>query len=219
MIHGLAGSRAHHMAPRLLFAVAVLAAILFFMPLSESDASSSGVCGDNVAWSLDDSGNLIVTGNGPMYDYGKGSAPWHGVSSTVKSIDVKSGVTAVGSFAFAGCALNTIVLPFTVTYVGEGAFQGCQALIAASMPSVTEVGRSLFKDCPLLMSANMPQVQCIPEKTFYGCVSLMSVNFPFIDSIGGYAFSGCLSLSSVVIPSSVSEIGQSASTGVLPWHP
>ena len=76
MIHGLAGSRALHVAPRLLFAVAVLTAILSFMSLSESDASSSGVCGDNVTWSLDDSGNLTVTGNGPMYDYGKGNAPW-----------------------------------------------------------------------------------------------------------------------------------------------
>ena len=50
-------------------------------------AYSSGKCGNNVFWSLDDSGNLVLTGSGDMNNYSPYSGvnvPWN--SSLVRDI-------------------------------------------------------------------------------------------------------------------------------------
>ena len=42
---------------------------------SESDILS-GKCGDNLSWSLS-AGELIISGNGEMYDYIANEVPWY----------------------------------------------------------------------------------------------------------------------------------------------
>ncbi len=37
---------------------------------------SAGKCGDDLEWRLDGSGNLTISGSGPMADYGNGGVPW-----------------------------------------------------------------------------------------------------------------------------------------------
>lgn len=46
----------------------LLAAILFVLP-NIAWAASSGTCGDNLTWTLDDNGLLTISGAGEMTDF------------------------------------------------------------------------------------------------------------------------------------------------------
>ncbi len=205
----MAGSRLSIMKAAAL--LVVFAAILVAAPAFQSDASSSGECGDGVQWSLDDSGTLSVSGSGPMYDYNSGCSPWAG--STVKSVEMSSGITHVGSHSFEGCSISMLALPVSVASVGEGAFAGCQALMVINMPSVTSLGEEAFAGDANLMSVNIPYVATVSEGLFSGCSSLMSVNMPSAVSIGDRAFAGCSSLSSFTVPAAVVSIGEGVFSG------
>ena len=97
-------------------------------------------------------------------------------------------ITAIGSYAFAGCeALTRVVLPGSVTSVGDYAFSGCYNLKALALNS---------------------GVKTVGDYAFAGCSGMQSVNLPdTLTSIGCYAFSGCGGLSGVRIPNAVSKIG------------
>ena len=51
--------------------------LLSLLPLSVN-AATSGVCGDNLIWTLDDSGTLTISGTGDMADYNTTTTttPW-----------------------------------------------------------------------------------------------------------------------------------------------
>ena len=38
-------------------------------------AAASGRCGDSITWTLDDSGNLTLSGSGEMWNYGYDTSP------------------------------------------------------------------------------------------------------------------------------------------------
>ncbi|MBO4568977.1 MAG: leucine-rich repeat domain-containing protein, partial [Candidatus Methanomethylophilaceae archaeon] len=210
MFHrSMAGSRLSFLKAAVL--LVIFAAIIVAAFASQSDASSSGECGDGIQWSLDDSGTLSISGSGPMYDYSSGCSPWAG--STVKSVEMSSGITHVGSYSFEGCSISMMALPVSVTFVGEGAFAGCQALMVINMPSVTSLGKEVFAGDANLMSVNIPYVAAISEGLFNGCSSLMSVNMPSAVSIGDRAFAGCSSLSSFTVPAAVVSIGEGVFSG------
>ena len=37
---------------------------------------ASGSCGENLTWTLDDEGTLVISGEGPMTDYAEGESPF-----------------------------------------------------------------------------------------------------------------------------------------------
>lgn len=87
--------------------------------------SDSGVIGD-LAYSFEDS-ILTVTGTGEIPDCADG-APWSGYASSIESIVLSDGITAIGVHAFENCAVETVSLPAGLTDVGENAFLGCDEL-------------------------------------------------------------------------------------------
>ena len=40
-------------------------------------AAASGRCGDSITWTLDDSGNLTLSGSGEMWNYGIVTSPFN----------------------------------------------------------------------------------------------------------------------------------------------
>ena len=70
---------------------------------------TSGECGDrgdNVTWSLDDSGTLTISGTGKMMDYHSGnytSVPWYDNRERIQTIVIQDGVTSIGNKAFSKC--------------------------------------------------------------------------------------------------------------------
>ena len=71
--------------------------------------SSGDKCGENAYWAFDETtGTLIISGSGEMYDYSyKGStdnfAPWFELASQIKVVEIDTGITKLGNYAFLKC--------------------------------------------------------------------------------------------------------------------
>ena len=78
---------------------------------------------------------------------------------------------------FEGCSsLKTIELPSGITKIGSEAFKDCSSLSRIKLQGkVTEIGSNAFKDCTQLVSIYIPtSVQKIGETAFTGC-SLLTI--------------------------------------------
>ena len=182
--------------------------------VSAENAPTSGKCGENVYWSLDDKGVLTISGTGKMTDYyGENKSPFYN-REDIKSVVIKSGVTSIGDYAFCECSsLKSITIPNSVTSIGDSAFGRCYNLTSVTIPnSVTSIGDSAFWCCTSLSSISMPSnVTSIGNGAFYECKSLTSITIPSsVTRIGAFVFSGCSSLTSITIPNSVTSIGDYA---------
>jgi|GEM_PF-1445331 len=172
---------------------------------------ASGGCGLDVKWGLFDTGHLVIRGSGPMSDYYDSSiTPWYLFWSEVKSVEILSGVTSVGNYAFANLRnLSSVMIPCSVTTIGGFAFIGCSNLTNILIPeSVTEIKERAFYVCNNLTSVVIPNsVTTIGGFAFYGCSKLTSIVIPEnVTTIGSDAFAFCTSLTSVVIPVGVTSI-------------
>ena len=88
----------------------------------------------------------------------------------VKHVNVPSGVTEIGEYAFDGTALSSVYLPETVATIGERAFQDTD-IYQMTLPAYLE---------------------CIGERAFSGCENLVTIEAEGSPSeIGEYVFSGC----------------------------
>ncbi len=179
--------------------------------------AESGTCGENLTWDLTD-GVLTISGTGAMKDYDDNSkSPWYNNHSSITSVTIGTGVTSIGSWAFANCySLTSVTIPNSVTSIGEVAFHKCSKLTSVTIPnSVTSIGGLAFCECRSLTSVTIPNsVTSIGIQAFYGCSSLTSVTIGnSVTSIGDQAFRDCISLTSVTIPNSVTSIGNSAFEG------
>ena len=203
---------------RLVSTLLVLCLIAAMIPVTAS-AATSGTCGDNVAWSLNN-GVLTISGTGPMANYyhendeDYSSAPWHSNGSSIKSVVIEDGVTSIGNSAFAHLyGLTKATLPDSITSIGNGAFSHSSALTNIVIPGyVTTIGNSAFSSCDALTSVIIPDsVTSIGDWAFFSCDVMTSVTIGSnVTSIGELAFGSCFALTSVVIPDSVTSIGESA---------
>ena len=133
--------------------------------------------------------------------------------STVQKIEMGSGVTSIGSYAFNNCySLASIVIPDGVPWIGKSAFSTCYSLASIVIPdSVTTIGDYVFLNCYSLASIVIPDGAIIGSHAFENCSSLASIVIPdSVTSIGSHAFYNCYSLASIVIPDSVTIIGSYA---------
>ena len=175
--------------------------IALLMGLS-AKAESSGTCGPNLKWHLNDDGVLTILGTGEMYDYKHiDDSPWY--FSGVTRIIIDDGVTTIGQYAFVECSkLTSITIPNSVTTIGKYAFYSCSSLTSVTIPnSVTTIGELAFKDCDSLTSVTIGnRVTSIGNEAFSDCSSLTSVTIPnSVMSIGDGAFHSCTNLSTLII--------------------
>ncbi len=139
---------------------ALLNAVIHFESAGGEDAPSpapdprnviaSGETGNSVTWSLDDTGALVLTGSGKMYDYDwNDDPPWEPYKEVITSVAVEPGVTNIGSYAFTSCSsLISITLPEGMSTISAAAFASCFSLTQVSIPSsVTEIEGSAFFSC------------------------------------------------------------------------
>ena len=212
------------MKRRILISMAVM---LLSLPMCGNLwAESSGSCGDNITWTLDDDDNLTLTGSGQMADYNETyEHPW---SDNVKTVTFAGDITGIGSSAFRGCSsLESIEIPSSVTSIGEYAFSGCSSLKKVYITDLSAWCRITFNSLsanPLCNGGALylngkevkdlvipDDVTKIGQRAFSGCSSLSSVTIPnSVTSIGDSAFSDCSSLTSIEIPNSVASIGEFA---------
>lgn len=100
-----------------MIAAAAAAAMLCASVTVVASETESGSCGDNLTWTLDESGLLTVSGTGTMDNYTFiDPAPW--ADSDVRDVVIEEGVTSVGTYAFMGqTGIETVTLSATVTKI------------------------------------------------------------------------------------------------------
>ena len=201
------------MKKKILSMILALSMLCAFMPVIAT-AATSGTCGTNVTWTLDDNGTLTISGTGDMADYY--SSPFSD-NSNIKSVVIENGVTSIGNYAFNGCSgLTSVTIPDNVTSIGLCAFSDCSSLTSVTIPdNVTSIGIGAFSGCSSLTSVTIPDnVTSVGSDAFSGCSSLTSVTIPdSITNIGIGAFQNCENLDSVYITDLAAYLNISFSTG------
>lgn len=77
----------------------------------------SGVCGENIAYELYDTGRLNLIGYGDMYDYSAEPAPWFENRNNIKVLNVSKEINSISEFAFYDCANVYELRGFSDEYV------------------------------------------------------------------------------------------------------
>ena len=202
-----------------LFSLLLAAVMIFGLLPVGALAETSGKCGNDLTWSLNDS-VLTISGTGEMNSYsGIFKAPWHSERLQIKSVVLESGVTSIGNNAFIDCSVLTdISIPEGVTSIGSKAFDSCVSLTGAVIPEgVTSIGDKAFENCVNILSVSIPgSVGSIGNKIFGNCASLADIAISEgVTSIEENAFSTCYNLKSVAIPKSMTSIGANAFSGCM----
>lgn len=129
-------------------------------------------------------------------------------------VELHDGITAVESYAFAGCtALTKANIPGSVLSCKSSIFDGCSALTDVTLGEGTEtLGAYMFGDCTALEHINLPEsITTIGKFAFYNCAKLTDVKLPSgLTGISESMFSICASLTEIYIPASVMSIGSYA---------
>ncbi|MBR5683018.1 MAG: leucine-rich repeat protein [Ruminococcus sp.] len=182
---------------------------------AEAISVNAGTCGDSAAYSLDDAGNLIISGSGTIYDYVDGKSPFAN-NDQIKKVSIEEGITHIGEYVFENCtSLTSIIIPDSVTSIGQYAFSGT-AVKSVVIPEsvVTLDSNSMFMDCKELESVVLPQsLTAIYSNAFRNCVKLKEVDIPdSVTAIQNDAFSGT-TFTSLFIPLGVTMINGNALRG------
>ena len=192
--------------------IAFLSSMLMY---ANAFAAATGRCGDSITWTLDDSGNLTLSGSGEMWNYGYVTSPFKDYG--IKTVTIEYGITSIGDYVFRGCCgMTELTLPNSVTSIGGNAFEGCSGLTELILPnSVTSIGNAAFFGCSGLTELILPNnVTSIGDSAFSGCSGMTELTLPNgVMSIGGNAFEGCSGLTELTLPNSVKNIGNSAFKG------
>ncbi len=104
--------------------IAFLSSMLMY---ANAFAAATGRCGDSITWTLDDLGNLTLSGSGEMWNNGYDDSPFKDYE--IRKATVKYGITSIGESAFLGCrGMTELTLPNSVTSIGDAAFSECSGL-------------------------------------------------------------------------------------------
>ena len=189
--------------------IAFLSSMLMY---ANAFAAATGRCGDSITWTLDDSGNLTLSGSGEMWNNGYDDSPFKDYE--IRKATVKYGITSIGDHAFEGCSgMTELTLPNSVTRIGDGAFCDCSGFTELILPnSVRSIGESAFSGCSGMTELTLPNsIASIGNAAFDGCSGLTELTLPnSITSIGNYAFRGCSGMTELTLPNSVTSIGDYA---------
>ena len=183
---------------------------------AEDTSVNTGTCGDSATYSLDDAGNLTISGNGAISDYVAGENPFAN-SAPIKKVIIEEGITHIGNYAFSSCHdIQSIELPESLTGIGEYVFENCTSLTSIIIPdSVTSIGQYAFSGTAV-KSVVIPEsvVTLDTNSLFMGCKKLESVVLPqSVTAIYSNAFKECVMLKEVDIPDSVTAIQNDAFSG------
>ncbi|MDD6483769.1 MAG: leucine-rich repeat protein [Clostridiales bacterium] len=182
------------------------------IPAAAAAAVTEGSCGENVKWSYAND-TLTITGEGAMSD---GKQDWYEFADSVKSIDIKEGVTYIGASAFGGCInAQDISIPSTVKKIGGYAFADCKEVEGTSLPAGLEaIGTGAFAGCSKLNNIEIPNgVLSIGTDAFYQTQWLDSSSEDFIVIGDGILYQYRGALINVTLPDEVKTVNSYAFAG------
>ena len=156
--------------------------------------SLTGETGD-CKWYYDLAGALFIMGNGDMADYTSFiDTPWGRNKLVLNRVEIGTGVTSVGSFAFANPSIGEVYIdPYSkMKKIGASAFAGT-AISEINLPyGITVIDNGAFCNCVYLTKIYLPdELEEIGSNAFYGCKQASLVGTNELKYIGDYAFMGC----------------------------
>ena len=175
---------------------------------------ASGTCGDNLTWTLEDTGTLIISGAGSVSFYNNGYAPWYTYRKQIKTIIVEDTVTGLSSGVFYGLSsLERMTIPFVGSSkkASDSTYQhpfgyifGTSSYAGGMATKQYYYGANIFSvtNSTYYIPSNLKSVTVtsgeILRGAFYDCSYLTSVTIgDDVTSIGAYAFYDCSSLTDV----------------------
>ena len=203
----------------------------------KASGATSGTCGENLTWTLDDEGTLTISGTGEMYDYRSSDSTFYYKREQIQNIVLNEGVTHIGNYAFLSCnkvktvsipdsvksigrycfersGLEEIIVPSTVEHLGEGAFHYCENLTKAELcGAIPQIDAKTFFLCKKLEQVILSnEIQEISADMFDSCIALKKITLPDkLTKIDGCAFQDS-GLTEIDIPDGVTYIGNYAFT-------
>ena len=171
------------MKKKFLSIVLALSVFCAFVPLVAS-AETSGTCGQNLTWILDDYGTLTISGTGNMENWNlssgeKKESPFKN-NKEIKHVVIEDGVTDIGYCTFGDCSnLKDITIADSVTNIGKLAFKNCSSLENIIIPNSVEVINSYtFYNCNNITRVTIPTgVTTIDRKAFCECTNLTDIYY------------------------------------------
>ena len=148
--------------------ICMLIGVLATMPINVS-AETSGACGDNLTWTLDNNGTLTISGTGIIED----SYGWY--DDEVKSIVINSGITEISNGMFSWLEnLESVYLPNTLKSIGNMTFANCTSLKTINLPGgLKTIEFNAFANCTSLSTVSVPDsVTYIDTDAFSGCANI-----------------------------------------------
>ena len=223
------------------FGITVVAEISLASHIHDVVIRENGKCGENLTWSLDEDGELIIKGSGDMFNYGVGKYPWSQNQLSVTRVVIKEGVTSIGDYAFSSYSfLTNVSLSDTLTSIGESAFSSCGHISSITIgKGVSSIGLGAFSRCTSLQSFTVKAGNTHFSEAggvLYDLNKTVIISYPLaidndqfeipsgVTSIGDYAFYFNKKLKSITLPDSITTIGDFAfgSSGIttifLPNH-
>ena len=147
----------------------------------DDDWPLNGTCGENVNFSYNkNTHTLTISGRGSMakYNTSNNKAPWLIYANDIQNIEIESGITYIGDFAFYECSnVRTLSIPTTVIFIGISAFKDCASLTSLTLSEGLEtIKDSAFEGCAGLMTLTLPStLYSILSNAFKSCYSLNSI--------------------------------------------
>ena len=172
-----------------------------------------GTFGEGVNWVLEESGKLVVSGEGKIDDFAYNGSPIYILRKAIKDVEIKPGVTEIGNYAFNDCYnMTSLSLPATVSSIGFKSFYGAGSLKSLTLPArLVKIGDYAFAMGAEINSLEIPDsVLEIGRYAFYKRpVSSLKIGGG-VESIGASAFEAGDDLKSIILPSSIKSIGNRA---------
>ncbi len=175
-----------------------------------------GYCGSQVLYTLYDDGELVISGNGEMRDFGTGwneNRPWYNYLEKIKTATIENGVTHIGIYSFDNCInLEKLIIPPSVHSM-YSSFANCNNLKGIYISDLAAWCQMQI-DSPL-WGGNLEYYQSVTYSPLYYAKNLYlngnlvtDIIVPDeVTKIGNVNFAGCTNLRSVTIGKNVSEIG------------
>lgn len=187
----------------------VITFVLNFLYFSDASAYAgtltSGECGDNVYYTVTDDGEIIIEGNGSMYDYGYDESPFY---------NMLLGEEYIGGENSGNIDINTITIKSGVTHIGDNAFysgdcEGDNFLYFNIASTVKSVGKGAFCGVKAYELTLPSSVTTIPKECFYVAEIAGTLNLKGAKKVNSLAFSGA-TIGTLALPKNLSSISDNA---------
>lgn len=168
------GRQRHRLKRLCAMLVSVIMILSCVPPVTLWADDSSGICGDNATWTLDENGLLTITGTGEIWDEGE----WE--DEDIISVYIGEGITKIGDDTFWLCSnLESVSFPTTLVEIGICAFEECSSLKTVDLSkaeNLTALRSGAFRSCSSLTTVLLPASIELIQSSFEGCPNLSVIS-------------------------------------------